>query len=297
MKKNILILLFIPILSFGQFETKSFSGIIQTFDSVVFPYEIHISKFGKSISGYSISDKGGSSETKTKFEISSLNKKLFFKEKEVVYTKADYGSFDDFCLVTFLLEEKEIFKKNQIKIDFKGFFTDNTPCIDGTLNLVSKEFIQKKFKQVENKINKSKIIARKFGDSIQVIKQKVNSVKEKLITSDEIFFSKNDKLRFNLKQNYKVHIRDYSLYDEDVIGLVINEKNQIRIQISEEPTYFELDNKRGNNIIKITGLSEGKYPPITALLIIENSFGEIIHKIKLKLNEKDTNEIVLTRNQ
>lgn len=293
MKKLLLVLLFVPLVSFGQFDVTSFSGIIQTSDSVVFPYEINISRLGNSISGFSISDKGGASETKTSFEISLINKELFFKEKDVIYTKADYGSFDDFCLVTFSLKEKEIFKSNKIKVDFKGVFTDEKPCINGSLNLVSKSFIEKKFLKAERKIGKSKVLAKKLGDSIKFIKEKINGVKEQMFDSGEIIFTKNDELKFNISEPYRIFIEDHSVYDGDIINVRINNKETKSIIISKKPFYFNIHNIEKESRIKIKGISEGDYSPITASIIIQKLSGKTIHKIKLKLKKGEKNEIII----
>ena len=109
LKKYVLVLLLLSTWTYGQFESVGFSGFIQTNDSVTFPYEINITRLGNVINGYSISDKGGTSETKTTFEVKTIRDRIYFKEQEVVYTKADYSTFDDFCLVTFNLNEKELF--------------------------------------------------------------------------------------------------------------------------------------------------------------------------------------------
>ena len=121
MKKYVLVLLLLSTWTYGQFESVGFSGFIQTNDSVTFPYEINITRLGNVINGYSISDKGGTSETKTTFEVKTIRDRIYFKEQEVVYTKADYSTFDDFCLVTFNLNEKELFTAKNLNIDF-----DNT---------------------------------------------------------------------------------------------------------------------------------------------------------------------------
>tara|TARA_B100000767_G_scaffold213763_1_gene201144 strand:- start:6535 stop:7512 length:978 start_codon:yes stop_codon:yes gene_type:complete len=293
MKKLLLLLVLAPLVSFGQFDITSFIGTIQTGDSVVFPYEINISRLGNSISGFSISDRGGNSETKTAFEISRINKEILFKEKDVIYTKADYGSFDDFCLVTFSLKEKEIFKSNKIKVDFKGFFKDETPCINGSLSLVQKNFIEKKFLKAKRKLIKSKVLVRNLGDSIKLINEKINTVKEQLFDSGEIIFTKNDKLKFNVSQPYTIYVKDYSIYDGDKINVIINNKEIKHIIISEEPLYFNIDNIEKENKIKITGISEGEYSPVTASIIIQNLSGKTIQKIKLKLKKGETNEIII----
>ena len=293
MRKLVLLLLLVPLVSFGQFDNSSFSGLIKTSDSVVFPYEINITRIGNSISGFSISDKGGASETKTSFEISRINKELLFKEKHVIYTKANYNSFDDFCLVTFKINEKKFFKSNKIKIEFKGVFSDESRCIDGSLNLISKSFINNKFSKANKKIERNKVLGKKFGDSIKIIKEKLNLVREQLFKSEEVIFKKNNKLMLNINEPYKILIKDYSVQDGDEINMKINDNEVKKIYISEKPFYFNINNNTKKNKLLITGTSEGKYPPITASIIIQDLLGKTIQKIKLELKEEESNELIL----
>ena len=88
--QKLFFLILAPLLSFGQFESISFTGIIQTADSVVFPYEIHLSRIGGTVSGYSISDKGGAAETKSILETRKVNNQLYFK---INWSFIDYNCF------------------------------------------------------------------------------------------------------------------------------------------------------------------------------------------------------------
>ena len=99
--------------------------------------------------------------------------------------------------------------------------------------------------------------------------------------------SKNDFLRFNLSESYKVYILDYGIYDQDKIELKINNKVSEIITIEKNRYYFDLNKNQQKDIIKIKGVSKGTIPPITSLIVIENTRGKILNQINLKLNEDD----------
>ena len=285
----------IPLLSFGQFESVSFTGIIQTADSVVFPYEIHLSRIGGIVSGYSISDRGGAAETKSLLETRKLNNQIYFIEKEIVYTKADYSTFDDFCLVSFNVDENQLFKSKKLNIDFSGYFTDKEPCIDGRLNLISTTFIEKKVSKVENKIDNNSIVNKNFGDSLKLIKAKITELKNKLVANQqEIHLKANNIIRFNLNEPYEVFIKDYNIPDGDVIQVKINDGSEKTIAIDETPIYFEIDYTQKTNTLEILGINVGTIPPITSqIIILKKGDKETIQKIKLDIKTREKTNIII----
>jgi hypothetical protein len=278
---------------FSQFEKVVYTGFIQTIDSAVFPYQINISRIGNNISGYSISDKGGKSETKSEFEILKSGQNYIFKENKIVYTKADYSSFDDFCLVSFYLREKEIFNSNKLSLDFKGLFSDGSACIDGSITLVNNKFIEKRLDRIENKISNNRIIQKKFGDTIKKIEKKIDDLKKDFVSNKEVSLLKDDKLKFNIYESYKVYIADFGFYDNDKISVEINDNISNEVIITEKRKYFSIDKKQRKNIIKITGIDFGEVPPITAQIVIENLSKKTLHKIELSLMPKESCEIEL----
>jgi|SaaInlStandDraft_1057018.scaffolds.fasta_scaffold18804_3 hypothetical protein len=294
MKNTSLILFFLlSITCFSQFDNRIFNGLIETSDSVIFPYEIKISRLGNIVEGYSISDKGGQYETKTNFIITRKNGKLFFKEDEIVYTKADSSTFDDFCLVKFELAEKKFFNAKRLVLDFKGTFTDGQPCISGKLNLVSNEFIQKSFSKTEKRISDSNLLEKKFGDTIDIVLNKIKDVQTIFNSNQDIDLLKNDYLKFNIYESYRIFIRDFGIIDYDKIKFKINNNKEREITIKDEAIYFKIDRDKRKNIIHITGLDPGEFPPITAQIIIESTYKKILHKINLKLLPYETSTIEL----
>lgn len=294
MKNTSSILFFLlSITCFSQFDNRIFNGLIETNDSVVFPYEIKISRLGNIVEGYSISDKGGQYETKTNFIITRKNGKLFFREDKIVYTKADYSTFDDFCLVTFESDEKKFFNSKRLTLDFKGVFNDNSSCINGKLSLVSNDFIQKSFSRTEKRISNSKILEKKFGDTIVEVKNKIKELKSIFINNQEVDLLKNDYLKFNIYESYRIYIRDFGIVDQDKINIKINNNTESLVIIEDKPYYFKIDRDRRKNIIQIIGLENGEVPPITAQIIIESTNKKILHKVNLKLLPDETSIIEL----
>ena len=288
-------MILVPSLSFGQFESISFSGIIQTADSVVFPYEINLSRIGRTVSGYSISDKGGANETKSLLETRKVNNQLYFREKEIIYTKADYSTFDDFCLVSFNVDENQLFKSNKLNIDFSGYFTDEKPCIDGRINLVSTSFIEKKVSKVERKVDNSSIVNKNFGDSLKLIKAKITELKNKFVANrHEIHLKANNIIRFNINEPYEVFIKDYNIPDGDIIQVKINDGSEKLIALDETPIYFEIEETQKTNTIDILGINEGTIPPITSqIIILKKGNKKLMQKIKLDIKSKEKSIIII----
>tara|TARA_S200000501_G_scaffold165063_1_gene155498 strand:+ start:1008 stop:1880 length:873 start_codon:yes stop_codon:yes gene_type:complete len=288
-------MIIVPLVSFGQFESTSFTGIIQTADSVVFPYEIHLSRIGGIVSGYSISDRGGAAETKSLLETRKVNNQIYFIEKEIVYTKADYSTFDDFCLVSFNVDENQLFKSNKLNIDFSGYFNDKEPCIDGRLNLTSTTFIEKKISKVERKIDNSSIVIKNFGDSLKLIETKITELKNKIVANQqEIHLKANNIIRFNLNEPYEVFIKDYNIPDGDVIQVKINDGTEKTIEIDETPIYFEIEDTQKTNTIEILGINVGTIPPITSqIIILKKGDKKIIQKIKLDIKTIEKSNIII----
>ena len=294
MKNTSLISFFLlSITCFSQFDNRIFNGLIETSDSVIFPYEIKISRLGNIVEGYSISDKGGQYETKTNYIITIKNGKLFFKEDEIVYTKADYSAFDDFCLVKFELAEKKFFNSKKLILDFEGTFNDGQPCISGKLNLVSDEFIKKSFSKTAKKISESKILEKKFGDTIDNVLNKIKEVQTIFSSNQDIDLLNNDYLKFNIYQSYRIYIKDFGLIDQDKIKFKVNNNKERELIIEDEAVFFKIDRDKRKNIIKIKGLDAGDVSPITAQIVIESTNKKILHKINLKLLPNETSIIEL----
>lgn len=270
----------------GQFHNTDFKGLITTNDSVIYPYEINITRIGQKYIGYSISDKGGIFETKTSLNIQKRKNIIHIEEDRILYTKADYSTFDDFCLMSFETNETNLFKKKKIKSSFKGFFSDGTSCISGDINLRSSNFFETKLSKTEKRIKKSKLINNLLKDSIEKIKKKISNINETL-NNKTLQLTKNEELRVDLNKYSKIYIQDWGNVDADKIEIDINGgKVTYDILLSKEKENIKLPINIEENLIKLIGLDEGESSPITAKITIENKNTEdIVIKLLLKKNE------------
>ena len=273
-------------ISHCQFQNTDFKGLITTNDSVIYPYEINISKIGQKYVGYSIADRGGIFETKTSLKIQKRKNTIYIEEDRILYTKADYSTFDDFCLMSFETNDTELFNKKRFKSSFKGFFNDGTSCISGLINLISSNFIEAKLSKTEKRIEKSKLIDKFLKDSIETIKKKISNIST-VLNNKILQLTKNDELTVNFSKYSKIHIQDWGSVDGDKIGIEINGKRSNDILLFKEKENIQLPVDKVRNTIKLIGLDEGESPPITAKITIENRNMENL-VIKLLLKKKES---------
>ena len=285
--------IFFSYLVSAQFSDYKYSGVIMTTDSIVFPYEINVSKNFATYSGFSISDRGGKSETKTIFKITKAGDQLLFSEDRIAYTKADYSDFDDFCLVNFSLEEKKLLKSKKITINFEGKFTDGSSCVNGQMKLLSSSYIENKFTKAEKKITNSKIIRKKIGDSISMVVENIKQQKNRLLSTNEVQLESNDKLTFSVDFKYRLMLKDYSVEDGDKLKIVVNNKDVEYVTLTNTPVYINFNNKFQHNTIEINGISEGKRKSITSLIEIQEIDGKKKIPLKLTLKSRESAFLVL----
>ena len=285
-------LIFQANITYSQFQSTDFKGLITTNDSVIYPYEINITRIGHKYVGYSISDRGGVFETKTSLKIQKRKNTIYVEEDRIIYTKADFSTFDDFCLMSFETNDIKLFNKKKIKSSFNGFFRDGTSCISGFINLMSSNFIEKKILKTEKRIEKSKIINKILKDSIERIKKKISKISTTL-NNKTLRLTKNEEIRVNFNKYSKIYIQDWGSVDGDKIGAEINGEIQNDILLLKEK--IKLPINKVESSIKLIGLDHGKSPPITAKITIENKkMGNIT--IKLLLKAKESCYIYLTNN-
>lgn len=287
-------LIFKAHITFSQFQNTDFKGLITTSDSVIYPYEINITRIGQKYAGYSISDRGGILETKTSLKIQKRKNTIYIEEDRIIYTKADYSTFDDFCLMFFETNDIKLFNKKKFKSSFKGFFSDGTSCISGSINLISLNFIETKLSKTEKRIEKSKLINNLLKDSIERIKKKISKISTTL-NNKTLQLTKNEELRVNFNKYSKIHVQDWGSVDGDKIGVEINGERLNDILLLKEKENIKLPINIAKNSIKLIGLDEGKSPPITAKITIENKNMENI-VIKLLLEKKESCNIKLINN-
>jgi hypothetical protein len=283
--------LFIPVIFFLFFNTSfavdyEFIGVIKFNKTSMISYRLVFSENNGKISGYSITDLQGINETKN-IIVGTYNKKtkvLIFKEKQMEYTKSKITK-NDFCNIHF--EGKvNLSSSDKLKGSFQSFFSNNSPCINGDLNMVSSKKATSRMEKFDNKISKSKRIGEEAKDSISLVKVlnelKVNIIKEGelvsvFMNSSEIFIS----------------FYDAGQEDGDEITVFYDDLKIIsNYSVLNKEKILKLTLKNNNSIIKIISNSEGRIPPNTTKVKIYNKEKTIELFTDLKKNETTSIQII-----
>lgn len=217
-------------------------------------------KFGK-IEGYSITDLAGDHETKNLItgEYNFATKILRFKETDLVYTKSPINT-SDFCMVNF--EGKVKLEQGKSKIDgkFKGLFTNEKPCISGSLILIGSEEVYHKMGKLDIKIQKSNKVTAEEKSQLNTISI-IDSLRTNHLSKDQnvsLFWQKNSAI-FELWDNGKI--------DGDQINVFVNNKLVLRnFTVSSKKEVLEVMLSPGKNEIKIVAVNEGDIPPNTVMI-------------------------------
>lgn len=278
------------------FSQYFFSGDLNGFlileDNQIIPYEIHFECSSNNCIGISISDKGGENETKSNLTgfLDFNRETIDFKENGIVYTKADYSTFDEFCYVNFSL--KINFKNKKITFeeegDFVGKFKDSSVCAKGRFKLINILKLEKKINKLQKRFN-SKLVKKSFGDSVsQVINKKLDSLSSNLNKnkSNSIY-----ELTLNLEKTHELYLQDVGNQDGDVIQI---SSDNYKKNISLTKELYKL--KIGSiSRLKIIGIDEGESPTIPLNIVIKDYLkNKVVKKNLLFLKKKDTFNINLS---
>ncbi|WP_320815341.1 hypothetical protein [Flavobacterium sp.] len=283
--------IFISVIFFLFFNTSfavdyEFFGVIKFSKTNIISYRLVFSENNGKISGYSITDLQGLNETKN-IIVGTYNKKtnaLIFKEKQMEYTKSKVTK-NDFCNIYF--EGKvNLLSSDKLKGNFQSFFSDNSPCINGDLSMVSSKKATSRMEKFDKKISKSKRIDEEVKDSISLVKVlnelKVNIIKEGevvsvFMNSSEIFIS----------------FYDAGQEDGDEITVFYDDLKIIsNYSVLNKEKILKLTLKNNNSIIKIISNSEGRIPPNTTKVKIYNKEKTIELFTDLKKNEATSIQII-----
>jgi hypothetical protein len=258
-------------------------GVLKISNGVTITYSIEFSCINATCNGFSVVDSGGPNETKSELigTIDFLENKVFFKEINVVYTKAQAESYNEICLLTFDFGlDKLISERNQeLMGQFKGVFPDNTLCLEGLIQLKSRESLAQEVDKLIDKLD-TKLARRALGDStITVIKSQLDSIPELNKRGGAMSVEKN----ISYDAYNQLYLKDLGNNDGDIIE-IIQEGDTVEINLTKKP--YQLQNKR-NNKIKVIGIDEGKYPTIPLEFIIKR-FKDIKFRDVLILRKNDT---------
>ena len=264
-------------------DTLYFAGSIKITKSIAYKYFLRFTIDKKNqLHGYSLSDPGGPSETKTKISGSfdSVKKTISFQENIVLRSKVDLKS-NDLCFVraTLVLNKNKLVET--LAGNFSGFKIDKvTECADGKINLINTD----RAKVILNTWDEQ----NKFND---------NSKKIALESSVKLLTLSNEKGKsIHITGNtVKLIVWDNGQVDGDKISITLNGINILNdYTLTAEAKVMEVP-LSGNAIdtLKIIALNVGTIAPNTAAIKIETLVEQYPILTKAVLNEVRT--IYLTK--
>jgi hypothetical protein len=247
----VLFLFGFSITSYAQ-EDYEYLGVIKLNDTSYISYKITFEEVDGLLSGYSVTDIGGTHETKSFIsgffdaEENSIN----FYESGILYTKSPVTQ-DDFCFVHFDGKLKQLDTRQGIEGFFEGLYSNGERCINGSISLLNFRKILKRARRLDNKIDRMKLISKEKRDKVNLV-QELDSVNMNVIKKGERLsvFSKSDTVN--------LAIFDAGQEDGDRISILVNRLsvlNNYTVSALEKTVRIPLDDKE--TIVKIMALNNG----------------------------------------
>ncbi|MDB2493479.1 hypothetical protein N9X15_04915 [Flavobacteriaceae bacterium] len=153
-KPELLLYSFLAFFCSNNLSAQSYSGALIIQDSLSFPYYLKLDQ--NNVSGYSVSDMQGDTETFSLIDINqSVEEKRFeIEESQVVYTRLNATSYDGFCKIIF----KTKLNSKSIDEEFEAMMSNQTPCGNGIVKLESTKSLTAKLNKIKSKIENNKAL-------------------------------------------------------------------------------------------------------------------------------------------
>lgn len=269
--KKILIIIFLFFQS--KLNAEEYAGSIILSDSTIYTFELNLIINKENITGYSLTNYGTNSETKSSIEGTFDKTKNVYEiiEKQIIYTKSK-ESIKNFCHLRIDLSEKGSYKSKRLEGEFIGYYDNNKKCAEGKIILFKKE----KLKKIEKKINKR-------------IKKSTNNKSEH--NNKKITLKKDDKFYIETSKKYvSIRIWDPNLEDNDMILMKFNDDLILEnYSTKNKPKKRRVKLSKGRNTLLISAINEGDNPPNTSA--IELKVDSQIYHVETKLEIK--NDIII----
>ena len=269
--KKILIIIFLFFQS--QLNAEEYVGSIILSDSTIYTFELNLIINKENITGYSLTNYGTNSETKSSIEGTFDKTKNAYEiiEKQIIYTKSK-ESIKNFCHLRIDLSEKGSYKSKRLEGEFIGYYDNNKKCAEGKIILFKKE----KLKKIEKKINKR-------------IKKSTNNKSEH--NNKKITLKKDDKFYIETSKKYvSIRVWDPNLEDNDMILMKFNDDLILEnYSTKNKPKKRRVKLSKGRNTLLISAINEGDNPPNTSA--IELKVDSQIYHVETKLEIK--NDIII----
>ena len=269
--KKILIIIFLFFQS--QLNAEEYVGSIILSDSTIYTFELNLIINKENITGYSLTNYGTNSETKSSIEGTFDKTENVYEiiEKQIIYTKSK-ESIKNFCHLRIDLSEKGSYKSKRLEGEFIGYYDNNKKCAEGKIILFKKE----KLKKIEKKINKR-------------IKKSTNNKSEH--NNKKITLKKDDKFYIETSKKYvSIRVWDPNLEDNDIILMKFNDDLVLEnYSTKNKPKKRRVKLSKGRNTLLISAINEGDNPPNTSA--IELKVDSQIYHVETKLEIK--NDIII----
>lgn len=267
----------------AQQNTYEYIGVIKLNDSAFISYKLDFEELDGIINGYSITDMGGTHETKSNIEgtYNATTKEFFYKELNIVYTKSPITELD-FCLVNFNGKMRNLKKNKAFSGDFKGLYQDNSSCLNGMIIMSNARKVEERVAKVEKKLLKMKRVSQEVKDKIN-LKTTLDTLTMSVVKKDETLniFTKTKNVVISIYDSGKVDDDRINLYVDGELILedysILKEKKEIPIKITKEYT-----------TIKVVALNVGESAPNTVKVEILDGSDLITTRTSLKTNESAT---------
>lgn len=160
-KPELLLYSFLAFFCSKNIFAQSYSGALIIQDSLSFPYYLKLDQ--NSLSGYSVSDIQGDTETFSLIDISQSDgeKRVEIEENQVVYTRLNSVSYDDFCKIVF----KTKLNSKSIDEEFEAIMSDQSPCGNGIVKLENSKSLSAKLNKIKAKIENNKTLKTLTSES------------------------------------------------------------------------------------------------------------------------------------
>ena len=269
--KKILIIIFLFFQS--QLNAEEYVGSIILSDSTIYTFELNLIINKENITGYSLTNSGTNSETKSSIEGTFDKTKNEYEiiEKQIIYTKSK-ESIKNFCHLRIDLSEKGSYKSKRLEGEFIGYYDNNKKCAEGKIILIKKE----KLKKIEKKINKK--IQKSINNKLEHNKKKIT-------------LKKDDKFYIETSKKYvSIRVWDPNQEDNDMILMKFNDDLILEnYSTKNKPKKRRVKLSKGRNTLLICAVNEGESPPNTSS--IEIKVDNQIYHVETKLEIK--NDIII----
>jgi hypothetical protein len=291
MKKEILLIFLTFFLSsysqtnFEYIGALKLNGVKKT----VITYRLTFTENKGVIKGFSITDFGGSHETKNLISgtYEKRTKTIRFKEDEILYTKSKFTK-EAFCFVNFEGVVKLLDKSSKLEGAFKGLYNNKTKCIDGELTLIGSDKLYNLLGKINKQIQKSKKLTKAVKENVNAVKM-LDSVKLNYLKKDEnlTIFVKTDKII--------LEIWDNGTQDGDIVNLYHNNKILLRdFEVSTKKTLLNVTLSDSNNEFTIHAQNEGYQSPNTAMIRLIDT-DERMYELTSNLKKSEKASITLIK--